>query len=109
MGGSRSSRAGAGRWATAIAASLLVLGLGPPASADLMRGIGSVIAGVFEIPRATLAGTMNGPPLIGTLVGALGGTLNAISLLTSGLFDLAGSAVTLGVKAAPFVLPFIFL
>lgn len=77
----------------------------PPAHADLIRGIGLLLAGLLEIPRATLAGTFNGPPVIGTALGALGGTINGIGYVTQGTLELLGSAIPLAKAVAPFLIP----
>ena len=84
------------------------LAAAPAAHADIIRGLGRVIGGVFAIPISVLAGTMSGPPIIGTLAGAIGGTFNGVGMVLGGLLDVASSAIPLAKAAAPYVLPFLF-
>ena len=81
------------------------LATAPQAEADIVRGIQKIIGGVLSIPMSTLAGTFNGPPIIGTLVGALGGTVNGVGMLLSGVMDLAASAVPVAKTVAPYLIP----
>lgn len=59
-----------------------------------------VVAGVLEIPRAALAGTLGGPPLLGTAIGALGGTIRAVGLVAGGTLETAMSTVGLAKQFA---------
>ena len=89
-----------------LAAALLAVGLvAMPgrADADLIRGLGTIISGVFAVPEGIIAGTLNGPPIIGTIVGALAGTLNGVKMVTFGTLEVAGSAVPLALKLLPFL------
>ena len=74
---------------------------------DLIGGIGDVVSGVLALPVDVLAGTLQGPPLFGTISGALHGTVRAIGLTTRGVFRLASLVVPLAKAAAPYVLPFL--
>ena len=80
----------------------------PAAHADIIRGLGRIIGGVFAIPISVLAGTMSGPPIIGTLGGAIGGVFNGVGMVLGGVLDVASSAIPLAKAAAPYVLPFLF-
>ena len=80
----------------------------PPASADMVRGVTEILTGVFAVPYSAVVGTFSGPPVIGTALGALRGTVTGIGLVAHGALELANSAIGLGMKAAPFVLPFLF-
>lgn len=89
---------------------LLLVGavlLGHPAvaHADIIRGIANLIGAVFEIPRATLAGTFSGPPILGTAVGLLSGTFNSVTMVASGALELLGSAIPIAKTVAPFLIP----
>ncbi|MBI3011036.1 MAG: hypothetical protein HYY58_00895 [Candidatus Omnitrophica bacterium] len=86
----------------------ILLGISPPAEADLIRGVGKIIGGVLQLPLSTLAGTFNGPPLVGTLLGAVNGTINAVGMVLGGTLELAGDGLALAKMAAPYVLPFVF-
>lgn len=99
------------RWTRGLtSAGVLVIQLfiGQTSSAEIIQGIKDIVEGVLTVPYATVVGTVNGPPLIGTIVGALNGTLNGVLLVTRGALELADAAIGIGLKAAPFVLPFLF-
>ena len=85
-----------------------VLLLAPPsAHADIIRGLTKIVAGVLTVPVSVLAGTFNGPPIIGTLAGAFSGTINGVGSVLSGVLDVASSAIPLAKAVAPCVLPFV--
>lgn len=92
---------------TAAAFALSALLAVAPAEADIVRGVKSIVAGVLTVPLSTLAGTFQGPPVIGTLQGAAQGLINGIGLVTHGTLDLLGSGFSLAKQVAPFVLPFL--
>ena len=77
----------------------------PPAEADLIRGVGEVIGGVLQVPLSTLAGTFNGPPVVGTILGAVSGVINGVGLVARGAFDIAATAVPIAKAVAPFLIP----
>ena len=77
----------------------------PPAHADIIRGVGKIISGVLAIPMSTLAGTFNGPPIIGTLAGVVNGAFNGVGSVLSGVLDVASSAIPLAKAVAPFLIP----
>ena len=79
-----------------------------PAHADLFRGLAYLVGGVLEIPRAVLAGTFSGPPIIGTAAGLLTGTFNSVLYVAKGTLEVAGTAVPIAKTVAPFLLPFLF-
>ena len=94
-----------------VLAGLVVVGMWwcvPPAEAGIVRGIGSIVAGVFALPVNIIQGTFSGPPVLGTLIGAVNGTINTVTLLAGGTLDILSDAVPLAQAAAPFVLPFLF-
>jgi len=62
-----------------------------------------VVGGVLEIPRSTLAGTFSGPPIIGTLVGALSGAVNGVMMVATGAIETVVSAIPLAEKLAPLI------
>lgn len=101
-------RGRAGVVAGLVLAALLV-GPASPAHAenDLLGGIGDIIGGAFAIPVDTLVGTFSGPPIVGTIGGALHGTVRALSSTTRGVFRLLGVGIPLALRAAPYV--FFFL
>ena len=78
------------------------------AHADIVRGIADVITGVFQVPLSTLAGTFNGPPVLGTLLGAINGTVNGLGLVVRGALELAASGVSVAKTVGPYLIP-IFL
>ena len=73
------------------------------AANGLMGGIGDILGGVLSIPMGILAGTMSGPPILGTVGGALAGSLNAVSLTTRGLLKLVGVAIPTAAAVAPYI------
>jgi len=74
----------------------------PPAHADIVRGIGYILAGVLEIPRQTIGNAMN-PPIIGAVFGALGGTLRGLGLVTRGTLEVVSTAIPMAIKLAPLI------
>lgn len=98
--------------ARAVSAVLAVLGFvcAAPSSAEasLFGGVSKIVLGVFQLPLGVLAGTITGPPLVGTALGAVNGAWQTVGLVTGGAFEVVASAVPLVKAAAPFVLPFLF-
>lgn len=91
------------------AAVLLVLltALVTPAEAGIIQGIQEIVAGVLQVPLSTLAGTFGGPPIAGTLFGAVNGVFTGLGLVTSGALHVAFGALGLAKSVAPYVLPFV--
>ena len=87
----------------ALTAIVLIVPPMPAAHASLLHGLLSIAAGILEIPRATLAGTFGGPPIVGTLIGVLSGTFRGLGLVTGGALETAAAAAGLAVKAAPLI------
>ena len=92
----------------AVAVLAFVLAVGPlpgTAQADnnLLGGIADIVGGALSLPVSILHGTMSGPPILGTLGGAVGGALNTITLTTRGVFRLLGVAIPLAAKIAPLI------
>ena len=86
-----------------------VLLVAPPAAhADIIRGLTKIIGGVLSVPMSVLSGTFNGPPVIGTLVGAVNGVVGGVGSVLSGVLDVASSAIPIAKVVAPYVLPFVF-
>ena len=91
-----------------VAAACCLTLLAPaPAEAALFRGIQEVIMGVLQLPISTLVGTFSGPPVIGTLMGAVTGTVSGVGMVAHGAFELLASGVSLAKTVAPYVLPFL--
>lgn len=78
-----------------------------PAEAGLLRGLQYLAAGVFEIPRSVLVGTLSGPPILGTAFGAVGGAMRTVGYALGGTLELLGTAIPLAKKAVPLALPFL--
>jgi hypothetical protein len=70
---------------------------------EAVGAVGDVINGVVSIPVGIIAGTLSGPPVIGTVGGALLGVLNALSLTTRGALRIVGVAIPLAASAAPYL------
>ena len=99
---------GSRRRVTAVAALAIALSVALPAGTaragnDLVGGIGDIIGGALAIPMSTLAGTFTGPPILGTIGGALSGVFGAISLTARGLLRLVGVSVPIATTVAPYL------
>ena len=77
----------------------------PVAEANLIRGLQEVIGGVLQVPLSTLTGTFSGPPVLGTILGALSGVVHGVGMVAMGAFDIAASAVPIAKTIAPFLIP----
>lgn len=73
---------------------------------DVVGGIGDLVTAVFAIPMGVVQGTLSGPPIIGTVGGALTGTVYALSSTLGGVFKLIRAAIPFAGAAAPY-LPFV--
>ena len=91
-----------------IAAISMVFVAAPTAEADLVRGVYELLGGVLQLPLQTLAGTFSGPPVVGTVFGALNGVMRGAGMVTHGALELASSGFSIAKAVAPFVLPFLF-
>jgi hypothetical protein len=78
-----------------------------PAHADLLGGLADLVQGVISLPVNVLAGTLSGPPVLGTVGGVLTGTVNTINYTARGLLGVAGAAIPTASTLAP-LLPFLF-
>ena len=68
------------------------------AQADTNRftyGFQRVLLAPFQIPVQTFQGAMYGPPLFGIVSGVLTGTVQTLTDLVGGVFDMAGAAAPL--------------
>ncbi|MBI4354580.1 MAG: hypothetical protein HY595_05020 [Candidatus Omnitrophica bacterium] len=70
---------------------------------DLVGGVGQVLTGVFAIPLEIFQGTVNGPPILGTVGGALSGTVHAVGSTLGGVLQVAKSIVPLASSLLPFL------
>ncbi len=91
-----------------VALVMSVLLMAQSAEASLVSGLQHLVAGIFSIPVSALVGTFTGPPVIGTVFGAINGTFQTVGLVTTGALEVLGAAIPLAKAAAPFVLPFVF-
>ena len=55
-------------------------------------GFQRMLVAPFQIPLNTLEGTFNGPPVTGTLNGVLSGTVQTVTDLVGGAFDMVAAA-----------------
>ena len=65
------------------------------------RGFYRILSGPFEIPKQLFQRTFNEPLLIGTVDGALTGTVSALSNVLGGLFDVVRGTLPYA-KYGPF-------
>ncbi len=92
----------------ALAGLLAVLCVAaPPAEAAVFRGIAKILGGVFQVPASILSGTFTGPPIVGTVFGAVNGAVGGLGMVASGLLDLASSAFGIAKAVGPYVLPYV--
>ena len=105
MGGKTTILGRLGAASTLLAGTLL---FASPAHANPIHGIGSMLFGVLQAPFSVLAGTFGGPPVIGTIAGAVSGTTRAVGLVANGALELAGDGVAVARMIGPFLLPFLF-
>ncbi len=68
---------------------------------EVAGGVGDVVAGVVSLPFNILAGTVKGPPVIGTLGGVFMGAFQTIGLTARGVTRVARGSVPLAMKAIP--------
>ena len=62
----------------------------PVREPSVMHGAGQVVRGtVVELPKTVIEGTLNGPPVVGTAMGLLGGTVRALQVTAAGLVEMA--------------------
>ena len=108
MSASRGGRLDGARIVVTLIVCAIGVGMGAStAEAAIVKGLQEVLAGLFQVPLSTLAGTFRGPPVIGTVVGAASGILSGVGLVAHGALELALSGVGLAKSAAPYVLPFV--
>ena len=84
---------------------LVVAARAPAARADdgLLGGVADIVTGALSIPAGAIAGTLNGPPILGTITGTLLGVLNMLSVTSRGVLRLAGVAIPLATRLAPLL------
>lgn len=69
---------------------------------SFMHGLGKMIDGlVLEWPKTVLEGTLAGPPVVGTLMAALGGLASASQKTVSGLMEMSAGFDPWGTKRKP--------
>ena len=94
-----------GQRAVWVVLVVIVLLVAKPArvDADILRGLLRIVGGVLEVPRATLAGTFSGPPILGTAVGLLAGTMHGAGMVAGGALETVISAIPFAAKLAPYI------
>ena len=60
------------------------------------RGFSRILTAAFQLPIYLVQKTLSGPPLVGTLDGAVTGAFYTVSSVTGGVFDIARGAVPYG-------------
>ncbi len=66
-----------------------------------------MVAGVLQVPVSLIVGTFSGPPIIGTLFGAVNGAIKGVGMVAGGVLELGMDGIGLAKMAAPYVLPFV--
>ena len=59
----------------------------------LERGTMRILTAAFQLPRYLIQKTMTGPPIVGTVDGAISGTFYTVASLVGGAFDLVKGAI----------------
>lgn len=87
-------------WILGLSAGALIFSFVPSLFADdvqninyMERGIMRILTAGFQLPVYLIQRTVNGPPLVGTIDGALSGTYYTLSALLGGTFDIARGTV----------------
>ena len=91
--------------ATAAAVACCLLFFAIPAEAEIVRGVVEIVSGVLTVPVSTLQGTFSGPPILGTVIGAVTGLVKGVGLVVHGAVDLAASAIAIGKAVGPYLIP----
>lgn len=69
---------------------------------SFMHGAGQVVGGILlELPKTVVHATMTEPPIVGTLVGLLGGTARALQVTVGGFVEMASAFDPWGNKKRP--------
>jgi hypothetical protein len=72
------------------------------ASASLLGGLVKIVAGVLEVPSSIIAGTLQFP-VVGTLAGALTGTVRGLGMVAQGALETVTGTVPIALKLLPFL------
>jgi len=94
--------------AAVVVLGCVLLSAPRPAEAGILTGALRIVAGVVRLPLSALAGTFNGPPVVGTLFGVVNGAFQGVGLVTGGALEMAMGGAQLARMAAPLLLPFLF-
>ena len=71
----------------------------PEHEPSFLHGVGQVLAGLtFELPKNVLTGTLDGPPVVGTAIGLLGGAARAAQKTVGGVVEMAAGFDPWGTK-----------
>ena len=66
---------------------------------SFLHGLGKMIDGVvLEFPKNVLEGTLDGPPVVGTVFGALGGIIRASQKTVAGFVEMGAGFDPWGAK-----------
>ena len=80
-------------WAAPVAAAE------QKADPSFLHGVGQVIDGlVLEFPKTVLDGTLEGPPVVGTVFGALAGVVRAGQKTVGGMLEMSAGFDPWGTK-----------
>ena len=67
-------------------------------------GFFRILTAAFQLPKYLVYKTFNGPPVVGTIDGALTGAFYTVASLFQGVFEIVRGVVPYGKYAVPFFL-----
>ncbi len=72
-----------------------------PRDPSFLHGVGAVVHGLlFEFPLTVIDGTLTGPPIAGTVVGAIAGVPKALQKVAAGIAEMAQGFDPWGTKSS---------
>lgn len=91
-------------WALAVGGMLFlrcpaVFAQNQKADPSFMHGLGKAVAGAtITLPKAVLDGILTGPPVVGAMIGLLGGAARAAQMVAEGVLEMSAGFDPFGVK-----------
>ena len=71
----------------------------PKSDPSFMHGLGEAVAGAtITLPKAVLDGLLTGPPVVGPMIGLLGGAARASQMVVEGVIEMSAGFDPFGFK-----------